>query len=266
MVLRAKDLWDLVLHRQHIDPSELAEAIEAQAAQGPIDYRTRLLIHDGVGALQNHWGPSVTESWLRASPACDVIEPICREVFDRVGFPYLSEQLMEPTTPESILQMLRELSGLVHRPTRMVVGGAGSLILTGHLARRTQDIDVVDEVPADLRSQHVAIERISRRYQLDLAHFQSHYLPSGWENRLHSEGPFDRLQVYLVDVYDIFLSKLFSKREKDRDDLRVLIPQLEKETLVRKLRETTAAWCADAELRANAVKNWYILYGESFPS
>ena len=43
--------------------------------------------------------------------------------------------------------------------------------------------------------------------------------------------------MFLLDVYDVFLSKLFSVREKDRDDLRVLIPQLSKDVLVRKFKE-----------------------------
>ena len=45
-----------------------------------------------------------------------------------------------------------------------------------------------------------------------------------WLDRVHSLAPFGRLQVYLVDRYDVFISKLFSIREKDRDDVRVLKP------------------------------------------
>lgn len=60
--------------------------------------------------------------------------------------------------------------------------------------------------------------------------------------------------------------QLFSKREKDLDDLRVLAPQLDKETLERQLIETTATLRSDPVLRQNAEKNWYILYGETLPS
>jgi hypothetical protein len=105
-----------------------------------------------------------------------------------------------------------------------------------------------------------------RRYRLRLAHFQSHYLPSGWDQRVHSLGTFGRLQVFLVDVYDVFLSKLFSRREKDRDDLRVLAPQLDKEILTRRLRETAAPLSSDPNLRPSAEQNWYILFGEPLPS
>jgi hypothetical protein len=87
-----------------------------------------------------------------------------------------------------------------------------------------------------------------------------------WEQRVHSEPPYGPIQVYLLDVYDIFLSKLFSARTKDRDDLRLLAPQIDKETLTRKLKETTGSMLAAPGLRERAEKNWYILYGESLPS
>jgi hypothetical protein len=70
----------------------------------------------------------------------------------------------------------------------------------------------------------------------------------------------------LVDAYDVFLSKLFSARTKDRDHLRALVPQLDKEVLVRQLKETTQSMLAAPGLREKAENNWYILYGESLPS
>jgi hypothetical protein len=69
--------------------------------------------------------------------------------------------------------------------------------------------------------------------------------------------------VGLVDVYDVFLSKLFSGREKDRDDLRVLLPSLERETIKAKLRSTCAAFLRDEALPRNAEANWYVLTGEA---
>jgi hypothetical protein len=74
------------------------------------------------------------------------------------------------------------------------------------------------------------------------------------------------MEVHIVDVYDVFLSKLFSAREKDLDDLRELKPQLEKDTLEQRLRTATAGLRTDAKLRRHAEENWYILYGEPFPT
>src|SRR5207247_430869 len=102
-------------------------------------------------------------------------------------------------------------------------------------------------------------------YGLQLTHFQSHFLPSGWQERLHALEPFGQLQAYLVDVYDVFMSKLFSQRDKDRVDLRLLLPSLERETIVRRLHESCAGLLAEERLRQAAEHNWYILTGETLP-
>jgi hypothetical protein len=266
MAVQAHDLWSLVLDQQYIDPTELAEAMQDQVLRNDLDYRSRLLIRDGLDALRRHWGAGRLEAWLRACPVGRQIEEIWRQDFEEVGFPSLTGRLMEPTRPETIRQFLRELSQHIQRPTRIYVGRSASLILGGYLSRRTEDVDIVDEVPADIRAQPKLLAQLVQRYGLKIGHFQSHYLPMGWEQRVHTQAPIGQLHVALVDRYDVFLSKLFSARTKDRDDLRAVAPQLDKDTLVRKLKDTTQSMLASAELRQRAEQNWYILYGESLPS
>jgi len=266
MTVHTKDLWRLVLGNPQVDPADLAEAVEGQAGQEPLDFRTRLLIRDSIVALQQHWGQRRLKAWLASSPVRRRLEAIWQEDLGSPGFPFLVGQIVETTKPEEVQQFLRELGEQLHRPERLVVGGSVALILPGYLSRRTQDLDVVDEIPREVRALGKALRDLAQRYRFQLAHFQSHYLPKGWDQRLHSLGSFGRLQVYLVDVYDVFLSKLFSAREKDRDDLRALAPQLDKEILVRKLGETTASLASDPQFRKHAEHNWYILYGEALPS
>lgn len=172
---------------------------------------------------------------------------------------------MEITKPETIQEFFRELATPLHKPVTIFVGGSVALMLPKFLSRNTQDVDVVDEVPAEIRSLHKQLDQLMQRYRLQLTHFQSHYLPTGWQNRVHSLEPFGKLQVFLVDVYDVFLSKLFSGREKDRDDLRVLAPQLDKDMIIRKLKDTTASLQSEAKFKKHAEDNWYILYGEALP-
>jgi hypothetical protein len=173
---------------------------------------------------------------------------------------------MEATRAETVRQFLEELGQHLHEYLRLDIGGCIPLILLGYLSRRTDDIDVVNEVPAELRAQHKLLEELARRYALALTHFQSHYLPKGWQQRLHSQGNFGRLNVYLVDPLDVFLSKLFSAREKDRDDLRILIRQFDKDTIIRRMRDTCGDLIVAAGLREKAENNWKILYGEPLPS
>src|SRR5438046_6272155 len=100
---------------------------------------------------------------------------------------------------DTIIAFLRELGITLSQPEKMVIGGAASLILTTPLSRRTEDIDVVDEVPAQMRTRHELLEGLTKRYGIRLAHFRSRYLPNGWDLRIQSLGRLGQLDVWLVD-------------------------------------------------------------------
>jgi len=266
MVADNTDLWSLALKRQQIDPLELAAAVQQEALHDELDFRTRLLIRDSVQALRRYWGRKKLGTWLEGCVSGSRIKSILEQDLGEPGFPSLRRRVVDITRPETIRQFFRDLGSRSHRPVQMHVGGSIALILPGYLKRRTEDIDVVDEVPAEFRSQHKVLRELRDRYNLQLTHFQSHYLPAGWERRLHTLEPFGALQVSLVDAGDVFLSKLSSKRTKDLDDLRALAPQLNKETLVTRLRETAASLLTSESLHEQATQNWYIVYGESLPT
>jgi hypothetical protein len=266
MSVAGPDLWTLTRGRPEVDPEQLAAAVERQALQGELDFRTRLLIRDSVNALTRFWGAERVAAWLRTSPAARLIESVRAEIFPRPGFPTLGDRVMNATKPDDILQFLRELGVSIPRPVRVEVGGSAALILAGNLLRHTEDVDLVNEVPAELRNQHALLDSLRKRYGLHLAHFQSHYLPAGWDQRLQSLGPLGQLEVHLLDPYDIALGKMFSNREKDRDDLRVLVPQLNKAQFVARLNSDAAALVGEQRLRTAAEKNWYILFGETLPA
>jgi hypothetical protein len=259
------DLWSLVWGKPQVDPTALAEAIEQELVRDRPDVRTRILIRDSTHALEQYWGSRRWADWLARSPVRNRLEAIRGEDLGEPGFPLLKERLVARTEPETVSQFLRELGSQVPKPVRLRVGGAIALILSGFLARATGAIDVVDEVPAEIRAQRPLLDQLAQRYGLQLTHFQSHYLPSGWESRLHLFGSFGNLHVEVVDVYDIFLGKLFSRRAKDLDDLRALAPQLDRAILVWQLPHTTAGLLKDPSLRQAAERNWYILYGEALP-
>jgi len=215
--------------------------------------------------LSRYWGPERVNAWLGKSPASTRIQAVRREDLGAPGFPTLASRLMETTTPEQILGFLRELGTTIHHPARVHVGGSAALITLGRLSRHTDDIDVVNEVPAEIRNEHELLDRLSKRYGLYLAHFQSHYLPQRWEQRVQSLGVFGRLEVFLVDAYDIAVGKLFSAREKDRDDLRMLAGQLDKSQLVARFLTDGQVLATEPHLRDAAAANWYVVYGEPLP-
>jgi hypothetical protein len=259
------DLWTLALDEPQVGPSELADAIEREAGRQPLDFRTRLLIRDSVAALGVAWGQERVAQWLAGSPQRRALEEIAKSQLGPPGFSLLHHRIMEPTRTESVLQFFRELGQSIGTPVTVAVGGSVALILAGVLSRRTEDIDIVDEVPVQIRSEHVLLDELARRYGLKLTHFQSHYLPAGWESRLHRLDSFGRLEVRLVDPCDIFVGKLFSKREKDLDDLRVLAGRIDKQAIVQRVRDAAGAFMGDDDLRRQGEKNWYILHGEALP-
>jgi hypothetical protein len=234
---RSQPLWDLVFGSCDIDPLMLSAAV-AVAKTGSRDARTRFLIEESEAALSG--------------------------ALKLKHFPSLPERIRQVTRPETIRQFLREIGLELQESTQVVVGESSALILLGLLQRATEDVDVVDEVPAPLRAITGLRERTQNRYGLHLAHFQSHYLPPGWRERLSSEGDFCRLRVYVVDPIDIFVGKVFSRREKDLDDLRSLSGSLTRELVVERLRQSRHAWTLPSE-QAAAERNRYIVFGEALP-
>ncbi len=214
------ELWAVVRQAPHVDADSLARAMEfVIISDDRLDYRTRLLIRDGLRALETHWGSEQFQTWLLHSPQGADIERACSPEFldsdpHEIGFPSLEKRVVDAIKPEAIERFLRELSLGITRPTRLMIGGSISLIIAGHLTRNTEDVDVVDEVPVELRTQYKFLADLSDLHHLYLAHFQSHYLPHHWEERIGSFGTFGHLQVFLVDPYDIFTGKLLAIAKK----------------------------------------------------
>jgi hypothetical protein len=263
-----RDLWALVKGNPSIDPRALLAAVERELRRTPHDFRTRLLLRESLGALEQRWGADRVRSSLAPEVRNEAVR-ICgaQELVDAPrGFPSLESRMADPTEPRTILQFLGELGDRLQSPARLDVGGSSALILAGLLSRATDDVDAVNEVPASIRVQHELLAELANRYGLSLAHFQSHYLPAGWENRLRSLGRFGKLDVFLVDPLDIFVGKLFSKRTKDLDDLRTLQDSFAQDEIAQRLRSGGVALLADPLLRPDAQRNWNILYGQPLPS
>ncbi len=258
------DLWSLVRGTPQVDPAKLLAAIETEARRSPHDFRTRLLLRDSYRALEHRWGIEKITSQFSAD-ALAILQPILIEELGEPGFPTLERRLMEQTNPETILQFLRELSTNIRDPLRLEIGGSSALILAGVLSRATEDIDIADQVPGAIAAQHDLLAKLASQYGLQLTHFQSHYLPTDWHKRIRLLDRFRTLDVYLVDTCDIFVGKLFSAREKDRADLRILKQKLDKTQIVDRLHSAAQKLAAEPALRQQAQKNWYILYGQPLP-
>jgi hypothetical protein len=261
---RSLDPWRLVWGQPHIDSETLGAALEQEVQQNPLlDYRTRLLIRDAALALRSFWGSRRFARWLATSPAGERIRAILDARFDEVGFPHIRRRLVENIRAAQVKQIFALLGQNVHDRVDVYVAGSIPTLIEGLTARPTEDIDLVDEVPAEIRRQRAVLRKIQTGYGLSIGHVQSHYLPARWETRRQFLGDFGGLRVYLVDSYDIFVSKLSSKREKHRDDLRVLAQKLDKETARQRLFCDGRAFLDDPRQRPQIEANWQFIYQEA---
>ena len=233
--MAVQELWDLTSGRSFIDRGRLAEVV-ARVLERPTDPRSRELLHASRLALQD-------------APTAGT------------RFPSLAERLGTAMKKSTIHQYLRSLGCEIAEPSTIVIGGSSSLILADLLDRHTEDIDLVDEVPAALRDLHAWRDKASKMYGLYLAHFQSHYLPRDWDQRLNSLGAFGRLDVRLVDPIDILVGKLFSRRDKDLADLHQVLPKLSREQFDQRLAFADRL-AAEPVLREQAERNYYVHFGD----
>jgi len=261
IVAPTADLWHFVQSQHWLDPDELFEAVVQQTLVEGNDYRTRLLIRDSLDALGGHWGKVEFQKRL-AKAHVPKASQVLAEEFERQGFPSIKHRLVKPMNPDFFEKVFRKIGDRLKSNVTIPIGGSTSLILQGMLRRATEDIDIVDEVPAPIRNDHAFLQSLERDSKIMIAHFQRHYLPMNWENRTHWYGEFGLLTVTLVDAHDIFLSKLFSIRDKDLLDMEIILPQLDRQTILDRLKADCQSLLTNEAYHDRATRNWYILTGE----
>src|SRR5436189_6142282 len=122
------ELWAVTRRVPHVDAMALARAVEAAATCESLDYRSRLLVRDSVRALEAHWGRARVRKWLSKSPNRQRIQQALVMPGDgEMAFPYLKERVVDAIKPETVLELLRELSLYIEHPVRIVIGGSIAL-------------------------------------------------------------------------------------------------------------------------------------------
>jgi hypothetical protein len=260
---RPLDPWRLVWGQPYIDSRTLALAIEQDLQRDTRpDFRTRLLVRDATTALRSYWGAKKFSRWLADSPMGQRIRDILKEELGEPGFPTIRRRLVASIDSSEIRQIFDLLGQGISGAVEVYIAGSIPTLIKGLTARPTTDIDFVDEVPAELRSQRAVLRRVEVEFGLTLGHVQSHYLPAHWRDRKHWLGDFGGLRVYVVDEYDIFVSKLSSKKKKHQDDLRVLALQLDKDIARNRLVTDGRAFLDDPGSRPQLEENWRFIFQE----
>jgi hypothetical protein len=259
----APDPWRLVWGQPYIDSRTLAAAIEQDLARSDHpDFRTRLLVRDSAVALRSYWGADRFSRWLAASPAGSRIRSILDEDLGETGFPAIRRRLVDRIDSTRIRRIFDLLGRGIHGRTEIHVAGSIPTLIKGLTARPTGDIDLVDEIPEEIRRQPDVLRKIETDFGLKLSHVQSHYLPPHWRDRRQWFGDFGGLRVYLLDEYDIFVGKLSSKKEKHLSDLGVLGLELDKEKARQRLLTDGRVFLDDPKLRPQIEENWRFIFQE----
>ena len=223
-------------------------------------------MRDAARAVRSFWGGRKFDRWLATSPAGQKVGKILHEDLGKTGFPFIRRRLVAGIGSTEIKQIFDLLGRKIHDRIEVNVAGSIPTLIKGMTARPTADIDFVNEVPPEIRRQRAVVKKIEDEYGLKLTHVQSHYLPTHWEERRHFLGDFGGLRVYLVDEYDIFVSKLSSKREKHKQDVRVLAGVLDKQTARRRLLTDGRVFLDEPSIRPQIGESWRFIYQEPFPS
>jgi hypothetical protein len=257
------DLWSLVRRPGGIDAAELFKAIVNASAGPSLDHRTRLLVHESLEALASIWGIERLDREVSGQANAAALRELREARFEETGFPSLRTHVLEATSPDAILRMLRDLGQRLRRPARITIGGSSSLMLARLVVRQTEDVDVADELPEAIRADPFLVDELAARHKLRLTHFATHYLPDGWEARIGSVGRFGLLEAHAVDPLDVLTGKLFSRRPKDFDDLLAAWAVVDRDALRERVRTATTRLRADPDLARAAQRGWYTLSGES---
>jgi hypothetical protein len=125
----------------------------------------------------------------------------------------MSTPFMDIEQMKQIFEQLDQQFASLNKRVSVIVVGYSSLILAGHSGRRTEDIDIVNNR-----------ERLF--YNSGFHVLEEHFLMlhPDFKKRLQRvwpEMPF--LEVYRIDVYDLFLNKFNASRAKDFTDMREMI-------------------------------------------
>ena len=107
-----------------------------------------------------------------------------------------------------------------------------------------------------------ALRKIETDFGLKLAHVQSHYLPAHWQDRRQWLGDFGGLRVYLVNEYDIFVSKLSSKKEKHQTTCASWLSKLDRDVARHRLLTDGQAFLEDPKLKPQIEENWRFIFQE----
>lgn len=135
---------------------------------------------------------------------------------------------MSPDPPQPWKSFLRELDGLLNEPFQFHCIGGFAVVAAYSLSRSTNDLDYISLNPCDgiPELQRLAGEgsALAKKHNVFVHHVGVASVPENYDERLTElyAGRFKNILLFVLDPYDLVLSKLSRNAERDREDVKQL--------------------------------------------
>ena len=158
---------------------------------------------------------------------------------------------------------LRDIDNALSRAVAIHCIGGFVLAVVHGIPRPTGDIDYIETVPRDARAELESIagqgSAMAKKHRLYLQSVGIADLPDEYESRLE-RLPLElrHLSLWILEPYDLVLSKLTRNSPKDRDDVKFLIRKLHLDfaTFYARWEKEMTPWIANRERHELTIQLW----------
>jgi len=165
--------------------------------------------------------------------------------------------------PKPWPDFLKEIDSAISRPVDLHCIGGFVLTASYGLPRSTGDLDYVQVIPQDAAAEIEDLAGlgsvIARKYRLFLQSVGIADLPDGYASRAQElQLGLSRLRLWVLEPYDLLLSKLPRNSPKDREDATYLIQKLELDfqTFYSRWQQEMAPWIANRGRHELTIQLW----------
>jgi Nucleotidyltransferase of unknown function (DUF6036) len=135
---------------------------------------------------------------------------------------------MSPEPPREWAAFLNELDSLLNGPVELhCIGGFAAVAAYG-LPRSTNDLDYYSIAPSNRARDLEELARegtaLARKHRVSIHHAAIASVPENYEDRLAELYPshYKNIRLFVLDPYDLVLSKLSRNSARDREDVQYL--------------------------------------------
>jgi len=131
-----------------------------------------------------------------------------------------------------LLEMEKVAQAFQVDPFDLYLLGGSACLLAGYTSRATRDFDLLDlDYTASLAKVLVSL----REY--DLLEYNSTLIAPSYQERCKKLDQFSYLNVYVLSIEDIIVSKIIRLNERDMEDLDAMMPQADHQLLLKIIDE-----------------------------